>query len=112
VTGYEKKPRKKKEQGKTTQVPGADKHNQDKMKRSAKKSEKDYSNSAVKKFFVDNGLEVCDNRENGGRLWVIGEKTDIRTVVNSAIAKFGISGKYTSGKEIKNKNGWFTKTDR
>lgn len=36
----------------------------------------------------------------------------IRNIVNAAIAKFGISGKYAVGKEIKNKNGWCTKTDK
>ena len=55
----------------------------------------------MKKFFEDNGLEVIDAREQGGRLWVLGEKTAIRDVVNTAISKFGISGKYAFGKETK-----------
>ena len=33
------------------------------------------------------------------------EKVAIRNIVNAAIAKFGISGKYAAGKEIRNKNG-------
>lgn len=69
-------------------------------------------NSAVKDFFEENGLEVKDMRNEGGRLWVIGEKVVIRDTVNAAIAKFGISGKYASGKEINNRNGWFTKTNK
>ncbi len=75
-------------------------------------SEKDYSHSEVRKFFESNGLEVVDNRDQGGRLWVIGEKIAIRNIVNIAIAKFGISGKYASSKETKNRNGWCTKTDK
>ena len=55
---------------------------------------------------------MIDNRGNGGRLWIIGEKTDIRDTVNSAIAQFGISGKYASSKETDFKNGWYTKTDK
>ena len=48
----------------------------------------------------------------GGRLWVIGEKIAIRNIINTAIAKFRISGKYSSSKEIENLNGWCTKTDK
>lgn len=69
-------------------------------------------NSAVKDFFEEKGFEVKDMRNEGGRLWVIGEKVVIRDTVNAAIAKFGISGKYASGKEINNRNGWFTKTNK
>lgn len=69
-------------------------------------------NSAVKDFFKNSGFEVIDNRGNGGRLWIIGEKTDIRDTVNSAITQFGISGKYASSKETNFKNGWYTKTDK
>ena len=71
-----------------------------------------HSKSAVREYFESNGLEVVDNRDQGGRLWVIGEKVAIRNIVNAAIAKFGISGKYVVGKEIKNKYGWCTKTDK
>ena len=56
-------------------------------------------NSAVRDFFKNCGFEVIDNRRDGGRLWIIGEKTDIRDTVNSAITQFGISGKYASSKE-------------
>ena len=65
-----------------------------------------------KDFFKNSGFEVIDNRGNGGRLWIIGEKTDIRDTVNSAITQFGISGKYASSKETNFKNGWYTKTDK
>lgn len=69
-------------------------------------------NSAVRDFFKNCGFEVIDNRRDGGRLWIIGEKTDIRDTVNSAITQFGISGKYASSKETNFKNGWYTKTDK
>ena len=68
--------------------------------------------SAVRKFFVDKGMEVIDKRDEGGRLWVIGEKTKIKTIVNEAIEKFEISGKYSSCKETGNKPGWCTKTNK
>lgn len=84
----------------------------DKPKHGAEKVEKNQSKSAVREYFESNGLEVVDNRDQGGRLWVIGEKVAIRNIVNAAIAKFGISGKYAVGKEIKNKNGLCTKTDK
>lgn len=68
--------------------------------------------SEVRKFFEDNGLEVIDNRNQGGRLWIIGDKTAIRNVVNTAIDKYGISGKYSFGKETRFRKGWCTKTDK
>lgn len=69
-------------------------------------------NSAVRDFFKNSRFEVIDNRNNGGRLWIIGEKADIRETVNSAITKFGISGKYASSKETNYRNGWYTKTNK
>jgi hypothetical protein len=68
--------------------------------------------SEVRSFFIENGLEVIDNRDEGGRLWVIGEKTEIRHIINTAITKFGISGKYASNKESRNRNGWYTKSNK
>ncbi len=71
-----------------------------------------HNNSKVKEFFEKAGYEVIDNRDQGGRLWVVGEKEELRDVVNKALSEFGISGKYSSGKEIGNRNGWYTKTDK
>ena len=73
---------------------------------------KDYTNSQVRDFFESHGLEVVDNRSKGGKLWVIGEKETIIPVVNEAIGKFKISGKFGMSKDINNRNGWFTKTDK
>lgn len=123
ITGFEKKPRKKKDEESSeveneenkasiTQTVVLDGKGKDKPKHGTGKHEKNHTDSAVRKFFEDNGLEVVDNRDQGGRLWIVGEKLAIRNVVNAAIAKFGISGKYTAGKDIKNKNGWCTKTDK
>jgi len=66
----------------------------------------------VRKFFEDRGISVIDERPEGGRLWAIGEKESIRGVVNEAVARFNISGKYMSGKESSRKNGWCTKTGK
>ena len=123
ITGFEKKPRKKKNEesnkvqetednGKQEQRVDLSDKEQDKPKHVSEKSPKNHADSEVRSFFESNGLEVVDNRDQGGRLWVVGEKPAIRNVVNAAIAKFGISGKYTIGKDIKNKNGWCTKTDK
>lgn len=83
-----------------------------KLKYESNNIKNNYMDSEVRKFFESNGLEVVDNRMKGGRLWVIGDKIAIRNIVNTAIAKFRISGKYTSSKEIENLNGWCTKTDK
>lgn len=84
----------------------------EKTKHTASKIESDFSISDVRNFFEKNGLKVVDNRNVNGRLWVVGEKLEIRNIVNEAITKFGISGKYASSKEIKNRTGWFTKTKK
>lgn len=73
---------------------------------------KNHKGSEVRAFFESKGLNVIDKRDEGGRLWVIGEKTNIRIFVNEAISKFKISGKYISSKESLNKPGWCTKTDK
>lgn len=69
-------------------------------------------NNEVKQFFEEKGIEVIDKRAEGGRLWVIGDKEVIRDIVNEAIAKFNISGKYMSSKESNYRNAWCTKTDK
>ncbi|MBQ6089650.1 MAG: hypothetical protein IJL07_00045 [Lachnospiraceae bacterium] len=126
VTGFEKKPRKKNDGDQeisTTEVQGTETeasnhevetagYGEYKSKHGTVKIEKNHSESAVREFFESKGLEVVDNRDHGGRLWVVGEKSAIRDIINAAIAKFGISGKYAAGNEIKNKNGWCTKTDK
>lgn len=119
ITGFEKKTSEKSNKNADSEIQDKKKVEKvvaavktDKRKHSSIKDEKNYMNSEVRKFFEDNGLEVIDNREQGGRLWIIGEKSTIRNIVNEAISKFGISGKYASGKESKNRNGWYTKTDK
>ncbi|SEA17739.1 hypothetical protein SAMN05216349_10634 [Oribacterium sp. KHPX15] len=121
VKDYEKKPRKK-DDDKTTDdkepvsngdsTPNINVLSKTLPKHSAPKSVTNHEDSAVRKFFEDKGLEVIDNRDSGGRLWVIGEKSDIRDIVSSAISRFGISGKYASNKESRNRNGWYTKSDK
>ncbi len=80
-----------------------------KSKHAVAKTLKDHSDSKVRKFFEERGLEVIDNRDEGGRLWVIGEKEVIRDDVAAVISEFKISGKYA---EIFGKKGWCTKTDK
>ena len=73
---------------------------------------KDYSHSKVREFFISRGLEVVDMRDKGGVLWVVGSKDKVGAVINEAVKAFSISGHYSSGKAIKNREGWFTKTDK
>lgn len=77
-----------------------------------KEASKKGNSDRVRKFFNSKGLETIDNRNEGGRLWVIGEKKDIQDIVRQAISEFGISGRYMSGKEINNRKGWCTKTNK
>ena len=70
--------------------------------------------SPLRDFFVSNGLKVVDNRDKGGPLWVIGDKEEIEDIIDEAVEKFSISGKYSFGaaKAINFKNGWYVKTDK
>lgn len=122
IAGYEKKPRSKKEEDIQEEV--SEKLPEDvnvvtsmfeksiNPKHEYEKPKIKHVDSDVKKFFEDKGLEVLDNREHGGRLWIIGDKKAIRDIVNEAINKFGISGKYAFGRESHFKKGWCTKTDK
>ena len=120
ISEYEKKPQKEKENTAEKKTKTAELNITDegkygktqKAKHSASVSGKSHSDSAVRIFFEGKGLEVIDRRDEGGRLWVLGEKTVIRDVINEAISKFSISGKYASSKESMNKPGWCTKTDK
>ena len=73
---------------------------------------KDHSNSKVREFFEKKGLTVIDKRDQGGRLWVIGEKNIIEDAVNEAITKYTISGKYANCREYHSLPGWYSKTDK
>ncbi len=120
VSEYEKKPQQKKEDADHDEQRQEDKAQNGAPSddgpvqpvRSAKAEVKSHANSEVRTFFEEKGLEVIDRRDEGGRLWVIGEKSNIRNSINEAISKFKISGKYASSKEIFNKSGWCTKTDK
>lgn len=77
-----------------------------------KKSSVDYDSSEVKKYFESNDLKVIDKRNAGGKLWVVGEKSDIGKYVSEATEKFNISGKYSSNSELHILSGWCTKTKK
>ena len=57
-------------------------------------------------------MKVVDNREGTGYLWVVGERAEIRNIVDEAVELFKISGLYATSKEIKNKRGWCTKSKK
>jgi hypothetical protein len=67
---------------------------------------------SLKDFFVSKGLNVVDNRDKGGCLWVIGDYDDIVQYIREACIKYSISGSYGVGKETGYLNGWYTKTQK
>lgn len=81
-------------------------------KRSTKESIDTANNKGLKEFFEKNGLEVVDNRNKSGHLWVIGSKNEIDSIVNEAMEIFGATGSYGSGKVSGFKEGWFTKSKK
>lgn len=68
--------------------------------------------STVAAFFQNAGLEVIDQRSKDGCLWVIGERKAIEPIVEEAVDRFGISGRYGSDKATRNRQGWCTKTEK
>lgn len=72
----------------------------------------DFSNSEVRKFFEEKGLEVIDQRAKKGALWIVGEKEQLQSIVDEAVEKWGISGVFSAGKATKFRNGWYTKTKK
>lgn len=112
VTGMEKKTKDREANEKKTNVILKEDTQPLQQKHISENTYSNIENSKVREFFENSGFEVIDNRKDRGRLWIIGEKTDIRATVNEAIAKFGISGKYASTKETNFRNGWYTKTNK
>ena len=68
--------------------------------------------SALRKYFEDNGLTVVDDRHESGRLWVVGERTDISEYINQAVKQFKVTGRYLSDSKLKIKFGWCTKAKK
>ena len=67
----------------------------------------------MKEYLISRGVEVVDNREKGGVLWVIcKDEYKLREVVDDTVKKFGITGVYARGKATKNQLGWYTKTKK
>ena len=95
-----------------------DKNNSIDEKKISKKKEKrekktiDYSQSKVRNYFEDKGLEVNDMRDKGGYLWIIGEQVKIKQYVDEACEKFGISGAYGQGKATRFRPGCYFKTKK
>ena len=112
VTGMEKKTKNREVNEKKTNVILKEDTQPLQQKHVSENTYSNIENSKVREFLENSGFEVIDNRKDRGRLWIIGEKTDIRAIVNEAIAKFGISGKYASTKETNFRNGWYTKTNK
>lgn len=76
------------------------------------KQKTDFSKSLVREYFEGMGLNVKDMRISDGKFWVIGERDEIEQYVKEAISKFGISGAYSSSKDIEYRPGWYTKTKK
>ena len=71
--------------------------------------------SALYKFFASRGWEVIDKRQNGGSLWVVGEKNQLQPVIDEAKKEFdNLSFEYLAkgGKSTKQRASWYTKDKR
>lgn len=73
---------------------------------------KSKENSEVYSYFISQGLKVSDYRDSGGKLWVIGERKKIESIVNNAVTRYKISGKYSYDKNLGINAGWCTKTGK
>ena len=71
--------------------------------------------SALYQFFASRGWEVIDKRQNGGSLWVVGEKNQLQPVIDEAKKEFdNLSFEYLAkgGKSTKQRASWYTKDKR
>lgn len=63
-------------------------------------------------FLKKAGLKVVDDRSHSGFLWVVGSKEDIGNAIEQAVAKYHISGEYSTSKVIRMRPGWYTKSKK
>lgn len=69
--------------------------------------------TSIYDYFKSYCLEVIDNRDKGGALWVVGTPESIGSFVNEACIKFCCGGKYTdNGRATGHRMAWFTKCRR
>lgn len=66
----------------------------------------------LKEFFESKGIPVMDMRGKGGPLWIVGDKQQVKPVVDEACKKFGVTGVYTIGKAIGFRQGCYFKTNK
>ncbi len=60
-------------------------------------------------YLSDCGLDVIDKRDKGGNLTVIGDRTDIESVITAAENIFGFRGHYKDDlRAAKHEPGWWT----
>lgn len=80
--------------------------------------EKTSDNSSVRTttslsvFFKNRGFEIVDLRQNGGCLWVVGEKCKLEPVVAEAYRIFKVTGEYAKGRATNHKPAWWTKSQK
>lgn len=82
------------------------------VKKKSEKPKEIIQQSSLRKYFEDNGLTVIDDRHNSGKLWVVGERTDISEYINQAAKQFKVTGRYLSDANLKIKSGWCTKSKK
>lgn len=64
----------------------------------------------LKEYFTRAGFTVNDLRSSGGCLWVIGEREDLESYVETVRKVLGVTGGYSCGKATGWKPGWWTKS--
>ena len=67
----------------------------------------------LSEFFKQRGLQIIDDRNKSGYLWVLGTEETIGNIITEASSLYGIFGNYSpGGKTTSFKPGWFTKTKK
>lgn len=67
------------------------------------------STVGLKEYFQSKELEVIDNRDCGGCLWVVGDEKKLEPYVEEVKKVFGAYGNFGAGRATKQRRGWFTK---
>lgn len=65
--------------------------------------------SGLYQYFIEQGLEVIDKRDNNGCLWVVGDQKKLAPYLEAVKKRFHAYGNFGAGKATKQREGWFTK---
>ena len=75
----------------------------------SKKSDSREEEIDIKEYWELSGFEVIDARRKKGKLWVIGERSELEPFVEKVAQKYGVSGKFMKDRDTGFRMAWCVK---